>query len=106
MLGVAWLPARLGVAVGEDRRQALRVVLVAGAQGVEQLVGDHHRIARAIVAACKSLHDADLPLPEAHRMVELRRACRVVVEHEQAHVRPWPRRGVVAPGPEAQLQAP
>lgn len=105
-LGVAGLAFRLGVAVRVEGLVGAQVVLVAGPQGVEQLVGDDHQVALPFVVAGEYLDHPDHAFPQAEGMVQVRGEGRVVVKHEQADLRPRPRCRVVAPGPPAQVQAP
>jgi hypothetical protein len=88
-LGVARLPFGLGVAIGEDRLVAAQVVLVAGAQGVEQFVGDDHQVALVLVAVCKTLITPIMPLRRPG-MIQVGAEGRVVIEHEQTDLGPWP----------------
>ena len=97
---------RIGVTVGEDRLQGPHVVLVGGAVGVQQFMGDHDGVLAMLATAGKSVDQAQLALAQAGRVRQYRQVGRIVVKDEQADLRFRTGNVVVAAGPPAQFQAP
>jgi len=103
-LRIERLLARIAVSVRKKWCAVGGLVLVGGAQGVQQLVRNHHVVRALHARRRKCVHDPDQSLGEPERVRHHGRALRVVIQHEDANILGIGGVAAVAERPVTQLQ--
>ena len=105
-LWIQGLLRRIAISVREARRVIRGIVLVGGAHGVQEFVGNHHVVCTVHFRRRKCIHHADAPFGETQGMRHAGGQRRVVIQHEYADVLGLPNMPAGAPRPIPQAQAP